>query len=113
MRMDSFELAIIELLARGGLLEREILLQLPATIVVSRTHDHDRRETRFQVHGDGPVIIPRDAGIAADIDIEGVGSVYVDLGIADGWLHSLVVDYPVAVWPADPKVIGLTPYPES
>ena len=110
--MDSFELAIIELLVRGGRLESEILRQLPATIVVSRTHDHDRRETRFQLRGDVPVIIPRDSGIAADVDVEGVGSVYVDLEIEDGWLHSLVVDCPVEVWPADPKVIGLTPYPE-
>ena len=65
--MDSFELAVIELLARGGLVEADILRQMPAAVVVSRTHDQDRRETRFRVPADGP---------------------------------------------ANPKVIGFTPYPE-
>jgi hypothetical protein len=110
--MDSFELAVIELLSRGGLLEADIQRQLPAVVVISRTHDQDRRETRFRVSPDAPLIIPRDAGLCGDVDVEAVGSVYVDLEIEEGWLHSLVVDCPREGWPADPKVIGLTPYPE-
>jgi hypothetical protein len=110
--MDSFESAVIELLVRGGRLEAEILRQLPMAIVLSRTHDRDRRETRFGLPAEAPIVIPRDVGVAGDVDVEGVGSVYVDLEIEDGWLYSLVVDCPAEQWPADPRIIGLTPYPE-
>jgi hypothetical protein len=80
---------------------------------MSRSHDHEGRRTEFAVSPDVPLIIPRDASIAADLDFVGVGTaVTLHVDIEDGRLARLMIDHPTEGWPAAPQILGFAAYPE-
>ena len=111
--MDDFEIACIHLLVRHGLLEHDVLEQLPFVSVADRFHDREERRTTFRVDPAAPLIIPRDASTVGVFEIAHIGRpVEVELTIADGVIRALSVDHPDADWPVAPQVLGYAEYPE-
>ncbi len=107
--MHPFERSAIDFIIGNSLIAGDVRAQLEYLTVADRTRDRDELTTRFAVAAGAPIVIPRDASMAADLDVDAYGEVTAYITIEEGRLTELVFEASGAHWPEHPRILGLVP----
>ena len=105
--MQPFERDSIQSIIGDSRIADDIRAQLPFLSVVDRTRGGETHTTRFAVSPEAPAVIPGDAEIGADLDVDAYGTVSAYLTISDGHVTSLVFEAVDPHWAEHPRILGV------
>lgn len=111
--MHKFERDAIDVIVGNGVIAPQVRSQLALAVVTRRAHDAHARVAYFDVDLTAPAIVPHEAELSADLDVDAYGTVEASLTISQGRLVSLDFAAPAPHWPEHPRILGLAPLPDG